>query len=132
MAITMKSEYAIRMVLMIAKENKVINCKEIVKNCTRKIPLEFAEKILADLSRNGILRTHRGRFGGYTLAKSPDEITVYDIVATVDNLDNTVRCFITPNNEENCGVSKIWLTINKKIQETLHSIKLSELLKEIE
>ncbi|ABS61604.1 MULTISPECIES: RrF2 family transcriptional regulator [Fervidobacterium] len=131
MAITMKSEYAIKIMILIAVENKRVNAREIVKKCRERLPLEFAEKILADLARNGILHAYRGRGGGYELAKKLDEITVYDVVSSVDNPSDTIKCFVDINDKatspESCTVNKIWESVLEKMQEILKSITLKEL-----
>lgn len=132
MAITMKSEYAIKIMLLIGLQEKRITAREIVNNCREKLPLEFTEKILADLTRHGLLRAYRGRSGGYELSKKLSEITIYDIVSSVDNPQETVRCFVKIDEQtstpETCAVNNIWETITKKIEETLKSVTLEKLV----
>ncbi|MEJ5256985.1 MAG: Rrf2 family transcriptional regulator [Fervidobacterium sp.] len=134
MAITMKSEYAIKIMILISLENKRVNAREIVKKCRAKLPLEFAEKILADLARNGILRAYRGRGGGYELSKSIDDITVYDIVAAVDNPTDAIKCFVNVDEDETtpeaCTVNRIWEVVLEQMEGTLKSIKLKNLIED--
>jgi len=134
LAITMKSEYAIKIMILIGLENRRVCARELVKKCRAKLPLEFAEKILADLARNGILRAYRGRGGGYELAKDTEEITVYDIVTAVDNPTDAIKCFVdvAPEHEspETCTVSKIWEVVLEKMEDTLKSIKLRDLIED--
>ncbi|AMW33816.2 transcriptional regulator, BadM/Rrf2 family [Fervidobacterium changbaicum] len=134
MAITMKSEYAIKIMILIGLENRRVNAREIVKRCRAKLPLEFAEKILADLARNGILKAYRGRGGGYELAKGTEEITVYDIVTAVDNPTDAIKCFVdvdpTQESPETCTVNKIWEVVLEKMEDTLKSIKLKNLIED--
>src|SRR5919201_5762535 len=47
---------------------------------TSKVPLPTVSKILKELSRAGIVISHRGRRGGYTLARSPAQISVASVV----------------------------------------------------
>ena len=134
MAITMKSEYAIKIMILIGLENRRINARELVKKCRAKLPLEFAEKILADLARNGILKAYRGRGGGYELAKDTGEITVYDIVSAVDNPTDAIKCFVDINHEyespETCTVNTIWEVVLERMEETLRSISLKSLIED--
>ncbi len=134
MAITMKSEYAIKIMILIGLENKRINARELVKKCRAKLPLEFAEKILADLARSDILKAYRGRGGGYELAKDTNEITVYDIVSAVDNPTDAIKCFVDISHEyespETCTVNTIWEIVLERMEETLRSISLKSLIED--
>ncbi|MEN3042290.1 MAG: Rrf2 family transcriptional regulator [Fervidobacterium sp.] len=132
MAITMKSEYAIKMMILISTENKRINARELIQKCHEKLPLEFIEKILAELARKGILRAYRGRGGGYEISKSPELITVYDIVSAVDNPTDAIKCFVDVNDKnsspESCTVNKIWEFVLEKMRDALKSITLKDLV----
>lgn len=134
MAITMKSEYAIKIMILIGMEKKRINAKEIVQKCHERLPLEFAEKILAELAKKDILKAYRGRGGGYEIAKKPEEITVYDIVFAVDNPTDAIKCFVDiddkTNSPEACTVNKIWELVLQKMEDTLRSITLKNLIDE--
>jgi len=50
----------------------------------RAIPEQFLEQLFSTLRRAGLLTSHRGMKGGYTLARAADEITVLDVVQTLD------------------------------------------------
>jgi Rrf2 family protein len=51
---------------------------------SRDIPLHFLEQLLAGLRRAGILQSQRGVKGGYSFRRDPAEVTVLEIVETVD------------------------------------------------
>lgn len=50
----------------------------------RGIPVQFLEQLFSTLRRAGILTSHRGAKGGYTLARSPEDITVLEVVQALD------------------------------------------------
>ena len=50
----------------------------------RGIPEQFLEQLFSTLRRAGLLSSHRGMKGGYTLARAADEITVLEVVQTLD------------------------------------------------
>jgi Rrf2 family transcriptional regulator, cysteine metabolism repressor len=50
----------------------------------RGIPEQFLEQLFSTLRRAGLLTSHRGMKGGYTLARAADEITVLEVVQTLD------------------------------------------------
>lgn len=128
----MKSEYAIKIMILIGTEKKRINAREIVQKCHERLPLEFAEKILAELAKKNILKAYRGRGGGYEIAKELEKITVYDIVSAVDNPTDAIKCFVDIDDKENspetCTVNRIWESVLQKMEETLKSITLKNLI----
>lgn len=48
------------------------------------IPERYLEQILANLRRGGLLKSQRGAKGGYILAKAPEEITLLDVVTSIE------------------------------------------------
>ena len=84
MIITQKNQYAIRAVFELAKrrDQGPIKINEIAQ--AQKIPTRFLEIILNQLKRGGLLESKRGFYGGYTLIRSPEEITVGEILRMVD------------------------------------------------
>jgi Rrf2 family protein len=50
----------------------------------REIPEQFLEQLFSTLRRSGLLTSHRGMKGGYTLARPADEITVLEVVQALD------------------------------------------------
>ncbi len=57
----------------------------------QEIPLNFLENILLDMRQAGLVRSQRGREGGYWLARAPEEITVADVIRAVEGPLATVR-----------------------------------------
>ena len=48
------------------------------------MPEKFLEQLISTLRRGGLLTSHRGMKGGYTLSRPADEITVLEVVQTLD------------------------------------------------
>lgn len=77
--ITRDTDYAIRALCFIAKNNeKVVSVPELVR--ATKIPRPFLRKILQALHNYGILRSYKGKGGGFCLARSADKIILTDIM----------------------------------------------------
>lgn len=62
--------------------NRPVPIKELSDR--RAIPEQFLEQLFSTLRRAGLLSSHRGARGGYTLARGPEEITVLDVVQALD------------------------------------------------
>ncbi|QTA37898.1 Rrf2 family transcriptional regulator [Thermosipho ferrireducens] len=132
MAVTMKSEYALRLLLILSIENRRLSTSEIVRKCRTKLPYEFAQKILSELVNAGILTSSRGKFGGYKLAKDPESITILDVVNSVDDMKSAITCFVDPSKiefPELCSINEIWQLVMNKFEESLKSVTLEELKK---
>ncbi|MDK2885832.1 MAG: hypothetical protein PWP54_390 [Thermosipho sp. (in: thermotogales)] len=130
MAITMKSDYALRLLLLLSIEKRRLSTSELVKKCRTQIPYEFAQKILSQLASNGILKSYKGKFGGYVLAKEPKEITIYDVVNAVDDMKTTITCFVEPSEvvfPEICSINEVWEIVMEKFEESLKSVTLDQL-----
>ncbi len=82
-SITTKSPYAIAALTELARTpDESVPVGEIARR--REIPAQFLEQLVATLRRGGVLRSQRGVKGGYTLARSADEITVLEVVELLD------------------------------------------------
>ena len=84
MRISAKGEYAIRAVLDLALHESagVVSIQEIATR--QAIPQRYLEQVLLQLKRAGVLASRRGAAGGYQLGRSPQEITVGDVLRAVE------------------------------------------------
>lgn len=81
MFITRECDYAIRVVRELANGEK----KAVQQICEKEqIPLPYGYKILKKLEKAGLVQSFRGAKGGYNLLKSPDAITLYDVLMAVN------------------------------------------------
>jgi len=59
---------------------------------TARVPGDYLAKVLNGLAQAGLVQAHRGRRGGFTLARPAAEVTVLDVVNAVDPLKRIVAC----------------------------------------
>ena len=82
-SITSKSRYAVVALAELARSgDRPVPIKELAER--REIPDQFLEQLFSTLRRGGLLTSHRGMRGGYTLSRPADEITVLEVVQTLD------------------------------------------------
>jgi Rrf2 family protein len=82
-SITSKSRYAVVAMAELARSGEdPVPVKELAER--RGIPDQFLEQLFSTLRRTGLLTSHRGSKGGYTLARPPAEITVLEVVQALD------------------------------------------------
>ncbi len=82
------AEYAIRAMVYLAEQTpgELIQLKDVAEK--EDVPFHFLAKTMQILSRKGLVRSHRGPRGGFTLSRKPEEITLYDIVDPIDHIAN--------------------------------------------
>ena len=90
MHITLESDYAVRIVGCIAQSGNRIDAKTI--SAETNVTLRFALKILRKLVASGIVRSFKGTQGGYELAKATSEISLMDVIETVEGKYHLSRC----------------------------------------
>ena len=82
-SITSKSRYAVVAMAELARSgDRPVPVKELAER--RQIPDQFLEQLFSTLRRAGLLTSHRGSKGGYTLARPADKITVLEVVQALD------------------------------------------------
>src|SRR6187402_2212017 len=92
MKLSKKSEYALRALLelTVAHGRMTLQRHEIADR--QNIPVEFLEQILLALKRAGLLASRRGIRGGYSLIKSPEEITLGQVIRILDGPLAPISC----------------------------------------
>ena len=84
-SVTSKSRYAVVALAELARTGAdPVPIGQIAER--RRIPVQFLEQLFSTLRRAGILVSHRGAKGGYTLARKPDEINVLEVVQALDGV----------------------------------------------
>lgn len=82
-SVTSKSRYAVVAMAELARSgDRPVPIKELAER--RGIPEQFLEQLFSTLRRDGLLTSHRGAKGGYTLSSAPDEITILQVVQALD------------------------------------------------
>ena len=84
MRMSAKAEYAVRAMVQLATvaEGVLVKTDDLAK--AQSIPPQFLVDILSDLRTDRLVRSHRGRDGGYTLARAAAEISLADVLRCID------------------------------------------------
>ena len=95
------------------------------------IPLPTASKILKTLTRAGLLLSHRGTQGGYSLSRPPEQVTVSDIIGSLEGPIALTDCSGEADGscdiELTCPVRTNWQRITDAIRDALDAIPLTEM-----
>jgi Rrf2 family protein len=80
--LSQKSRYALRALLCLARQNGPLPIRAIAGD--ENIPRKFLELILLELKSHGLVTSHRGKTGGYELAKPAKNISFADVLRVID------------------------------------------------
>lgn len=117
-------KYAIRALVYLAmhqKDDGKIGIKQISEEL--KIPAPFLGKIMQQLAKNKILISSKGPHGGFALAKDPDTISLYDIVAIVDGTEVFDQCLFGLKICENDPEKKAYCPLHKRSEPVRRELK---------
>src|SRR6266513_468491 len=91
MRISAKAEYAVRAAVELAASDadKPLKAARIAE--AQNIPLPFLENLMGDLRQAGVVRSHRGPEGGFSLDRPADDVTLADVIRAVDGPLASVR-----------------------------------------
>ena len=132
MQISTKGRYALRLMLDLAVHNtgELVKIKDIAAR--EDISEKYLEAIVASLSKNGFVRSLRGKGGGYQLLKDPSEYTIGSILRLTEGSLAPIACLEhEPNQCERvsvCKTLKMWEGAYKVITEYFDGITIADLL----
>jgi Rrf2 family protein len=128
MNISVKSEYALKAVFDLSAQYlehrqtspmPPVKIADIAKR--QKIPQKFLELILAGLKQSGFVDSRRGAEGGYLLARSPDAITVGDVLRAIENVK------VANRNNGDDPFTEIWQRVDAAVSAVLDETSFAEL-----
>lgn len=133
MHITLESDYAVRIVDCLAVESRRMDAKSIAAQ-TGVTP-RFSLKILHKLAAAGVVRSYKGAKGGYELARPAKEITLRDVIETVEGTyafsrclapDFSCRCDASACRQGSCRFQKAYDEITELVREKLQRVTFAD------
>ncbi len=132
--LSQKCKYALQALLLLAREPT--QDLQLVSDIAEreKLPKKFLEAILLELNRNGLVRSRRGRGGGYALAKPADLITFGQVVRIIDGPLAPLSC-VSVNyyrrcddckDEMTCEIRKVMRRVRDAISAELDGTSLQD------
>lgn len=134
--LSQKCKYALQALMVLARENseKLLLVSDIAER--ENLPKKFLEAILLELNRNGLVRSRRGRGGGYALAKPADLITFGQVVRIMDGPLAPLAC-VSVNyyrrcdecrDEQSCEIRRVMRRVRDAIANELDGTSLAKAL----
>lgn len=135
MRLTTKGRFAVTAMIDLAlrQNNGPVTLAAISQR--QQISLSYLEQLFGKLRRHELVESTRGPGGGYTLGRKATEITVADIIVSVDEPIDATQC----GGKENCHgadaatgtrcmTHELWATLNEKMVDYLDSVSLQDLV----
>ena len=128
MQFTRASDYAVRVLSYLINANGSVSRAQSIAAVT-EIPESFLAKILGQLCRSGLVRSHRGARGGFSLAAQPDSLNLLQVVEAMEGplrlniCDAPERCAFI----DSCPIEKAWEKAEQTLRESLREHKLADL-----
>jgi Rrf2 family protein len=94
------------------------------------LPAPFLAKTFGKLTHQGILRSHRGKERGYSLARPASEVTLKEILEAVDGADLFERCIFWTEicDESNpCPLHNSWKGLKSQISKAMVETSLADI-----
>ncbi len=104
------------------------NAREIAAEA--RLPQPVVGKLLKTLAREGLLKSHRGAKGGYSLARRPEEISTAEMITAREGPIGLTECTVHPGEcaqEPSCHVREPWQRINEVVRGALSDVSLADL-----
>ncbi len=128
--LTKLADYAVVLMSSIAEHPEDVHAAAEIARDTH-IPAPTASKILGVMTRAGLLASHRGLKGGFSLARPPQDITVADVIRAIDGPIALTNCMEDASGDcdilDSCRVRGYWHRINAAVKAALDGVTLAEI-----
>jgi Rrf2 family protein len=134
--LSQKARYALHALLVLAQhdDDEPMMIADIAEEA--RVPRKFLEQILLALKRRGIVRSQRGRLGGYMLGRSPQDISFADIIRETDGPIALAPCVSVTayhkcddcEDETTCAIRKVLLAARDATAAVLEARTLASAL----
>ncbi|RJP53774.1 MAG: Rrf2 family transcriptional regulator [Anaerolineaceae bacterium] len=130
MQITRQADYAVRAVLYLARNGDQRTATSMIAE-EQRIPPSFLAKIVSQLSIAGLLHTSRGARGGVTLARTPKEITLLEVIEAIDGpiqLNECVGDSSSCSFDDDCPLRPVWCDAQEDLVRKLKGTNFSDMV----
>lgn len=138
MWVSTKAQYGLRALIEIARserlgEKRAVPLKDVAER--QGLSQHYLEQIASILRRSGFVKSVRGAYGGYRLARPPEQIKAYDVVVALEGSIAPVECVEADhvcNGNHICGTFDLWHRVDQAIKHVLGTTTLADLVADSE
>lgn len=127
MRFSTRAEYGLKAMANLAKNFP--EKKSLLSICQEeKISQKYLERLIQKLRKNNLVKSYKGKSGGYALSKNPKLIKAGEIIEILEETIAPMECSDKKCSLCHCSSSLVWVKLGTQIRKTLYSIKLSDLI----
>lgn len=123
------TDYAILILAHLARATGTLTAHELAARS--RVPLPTVSKLAKELSKAGLVISHRGRNGGYGLARPAEQISVAEIVEALEGPIALTECArpgkVDCEIEDTCVARATWDPVSRAIESALRGLPLSSI-----
>lgn len=121
-------EYALRAAVFLAQDPKTSRTSNEISEQV-KVPLSYLRKIMQQLTKGNIVESQRGKSGGFVLKKSPQALTILEIINVIDPILPLESCPLKNGSscKTLCPLHKMLQRVSISLQKEFASVSLSDL-----
>ena len=126
MKASLKLEYSLRVLSQLARRHRgteVTRIEELAK--LEDIPPNYLVQLLNELREGGLVDSKRGKSGGYRLARSPEDITLRQVLEVVE--PDLIETKITLKGASGPQVASLWREVSKRFDKSLAGFTVAQL-----
>jgi FeS assembly SUF system regulator len=129
--ITKEADYGIMLLAVMAEHppGEIHAAREVAERSG--LPLPMVSKIMRALARGGVLTSHRGVSGGYSLDRPAASTSVAEVIRAIEGPISMVQCGAEPgacDQEPDCPTRVNWARISREVEHALERMPISEML----
>lgn len=131
MRVSAKVDYAVRAAVELAAAEPGVTVKAEAIASAQEIPRKFLDNILQGLRQAGIIESRRGPDGGHRLARSPEEVSLADVIRAIDGPLANVggrppETFAPPGAA--APMREVWVAVRASLREVLEATSLADVV----
>jgi Rrf2 family protein len=129
MRMSAKAEYAVRAMIQLASTQPGVVVKTDDLALAQGIPAQFLVDILSDLRADRLVRSHRGRDGGYELGLPAEQISIADVLRCIDGPLASVRDIglgDLPYSGPTAALTDVWRALRASMRAVLETTTLAD------
>ncbi len=128
--ISKKTEYALMLVMFLAKNDKSEKVPLLTVSKELDLPYRFLSQMASEMKKSHLLVSKEGRNGGYSLASAWKKFSLYDLIVILGEDRNMVECLCEKGKckmSSGCKLKSIWRKLETGFVDQLRQIKLNDL-----
>jgi len=128
MKLTTKSRYAVRILMGLAifSDKGVISVRASSQHL--QLSNKYIESIFIELKKKHFIESIRGINGGYRLAMKPEEISVYNVITSMETYDSIAPRHVFPDTLARVVFRELWYKVDEDIKDYLTHISIADLI----